>query len=249
MDVVAFGHELNVEWTADIQCFRDRTSIPFNVPNRTHVQLLRWENNRGVTTVYPCVFQVLSNRVVENRTVVSHCVKLNLFRIQNELRHHNRFVVTNICCQIEEVAELFSIGGDTHGCSREDKAWSNKYRIPNGVSKLSSLVLGSQHGPRRLVDAKTVQHGGEQFSIFSSLNVASLSAENVDTAFCQWFGKIVWDLAPNRHNNSGNAFAFIDIQNAFGTQLFKVQSIAFVKVSTNSFGVVVDDDTLESVSS
>jgi len=56
------------------------------------------------------------------------------------------------------------------------------------------------------------------------------------------------DLSSHRYNHSSNSFTFINIESALQAKLFEVESVTLVVVSADCLGVVVHNDTLDSIS-
>jgi hypothetical protein len=193
------------------------------------------------------VLQVLSNRIVENVAFVCNSIELDLFCVDNELGHNNWFVCCNFGSKVQKVSELTFVRRNTHRCTREDETWSDKHGVANIFGKGNCIVLGSQQGPRRLLDSQGVQHARELTPILSTFDITSIRAQNIHARLGEVASKVVRNLSANRNDKTGRCLAFVNVQNAFETQLFKIQLVTLVIVRTHSFWVVVDNDALEPV--
>src|SRR3712207_8078151 len=79
---------LNIERPRDIQFFRYLTADFLDATGSGEVNLLRREHQRGITGVYAGKLYVFGDGIFYHLTVLRHGVKLNLFRIFEELRNH-----------------------------------------------------------------------------------------------------------------------------------------------------------------
>jgi hypothetical protein len=85
-------------------------------------------------------------------------------------------------------------------------------------------------------------------AIFRAFNVSGRGAKDLHSTFRKRARKVVRYLASNRNHNTEWILSFIDVQHPLQAQLLKVQPITFVVVCADSFWVVVDNNTLETIS-
>mmetsp|Transcript_29219 Transcript_29219/g.52928 ORF Transcript_29219/g.52928 Transcript_29219/m.52928 type:complete len:600 (+) Transcript_29219:826-2625(+) len=246
-DIIPHGHELNIERSRDVEPPCNRSTILLDLTNGTHVQLLRWQDDCGITTVHTCIFQMLPNGIIQYLSAIGNAVKFNLFCAKDELGHHHGLVVRDIGSQSEEIPELGLIARNAHGSTREHKAWTDKHRKPDPVRKLHGLIFRLQHRPRRLLQAHVVQHVRELSSILGAFDVPRGRSEDMNTGLRQRSREVVGNLTAHGHHHAGSTLPFVDIEYPFQTHLLEVETIALVVISGNRLGIVVDDDGLETV--
>lgn len=97
LHIVSLGHELNIEGPGDTKGFSNPAGVSLNLPDGLDIQLLRRKDNRRISTVDTSIFQMLTDGVVQDLTVVGNCIEFNFLSIDDKLGHHNRFVSCDIC--------------------------------------------------------------------------------------------------------------------------------------------------------
>mmetsp|Transcript_39309 Transcript_39309/g.95113 ORF Transcript_39309/g.95113 Transcript_39309/m.95113 type:complete len:380 (+) Transcript_39309:651-1790(+) len=247
LDLVSLGHELDVEGTSDSKGLGNGSSVLLDLLDGSNVKLLSWKHNCCVSTVDTGILQVLSNGVVEDFSLVGNGIEFDLLGILDELGNNNRLVSRDISSKCQEIGQLGLGSGDTHCRSRQDETWSDQDWVSNIVGKLNGFLLRVQYRPLGLIDTHIVQHLGELVTIFGTLNISGIGSQNIGSTLMQGTSKVVGDLSTDRNNNTGRVLRLVDIHDTLQTQLLKVQTVGFIVISTDSLGVVVDDDTLESI--
>ena len=63
-----------------------------SLPSRINVAVI----DNPITTVYSCIFKMLTNGVVKNSTLVCHSIELYLLCSEEKLGNNNWLVISNI---------------------------------------------------------------------------------------------------------------------------------------------------------
>src|SRR3989339_709461 len=93
-----------------------------------------------------------------------------------------------------------------------------------------------------------VKESAEFVSVFSSINVLRVRAQNRKTASGKGWSKRIWNLTTHGDNNAARFRERCDIPDAFFRELIKKEKITFIIIRAHRFGIAVDHCDSETLS-
>ncbi|EJX09160.1 hypothetical protein EVA_02729 [gut metagenome] len=159
-----------------------------------------------------------------------------------EAAYHNRMLLGNVGCELEEAFQLFLIGTYVHGSTRKHIRRSYQYWETYASDKFVDILHRSQCAPFWLVHTDAIQHSRELFTVFCIVDVFSLRTKNVDVFCIQTHSQVVRNLTTCRYDDTIWIFEVKDIHHTFECQLVEVKTVAHIVVGRNGFRIVVDHD-------
>ena len=97
----------------------DALAHALDSPDSLAIEFLGRELDGGISGVYTCKLDVLTDGISNDFTVFGHSIHLYFLGMFNELTYDDRMVFAHISCQFQEAFELIPVGAHVHGGSRE----------------------------------------------------------------------------------------------------------------------------------
>mmetsp|Transcript_19068 Transcript_19068/g.37432 ORF Transcript_19068/g.37432 Transcript_19068/m.37432 type:complete len:514 (-) Transcript_19068:274-1815(-) len=245
--VVIAAQELHVERTSDVECSCDVTCNTLDTALSLGVELLGREHKRSITRVNTSVLHVLRDSVVENGTVLSDSIEVNLLAVKHELGHHNRVLNGDISSILKEVSQLLLVRSHTHGSSTENVGRTHNDGVSDVAGELVCSLRSGSGKPCGLVHTDGVKESGELVTVLSAVDRAGRSAENTGSLARERKGKTLRDLTTNTYNNTHALLGLVNIENALEGELLEVKAVRLIVVSRHGLRVVVDDNSRKAI--
>ena len=189
------------------------------------------------------IFNVLTDSVCHNLTILCHSVHFHFLSVLNELAHHYRMLFRYVCSQFQEAFQFLLIGADVHGRTTQHIRGTYQNREAYFINKSMDILHRSQCAPFRLIHPNAVQHGREFITVLSIINALGTGTEDIYILRIQTESQVIGNLTAGRYNDSVRVLQFEDIHHTLKSKFVKVQTIAHIIVGRNRFGVIVDHDT------
>ena len=102
---------------------------------------------------------MLGDGIFHHLAVLSNSVKLNFFRILQELGNHYRIFLGNLGSHFQEVLQFFFIVAYVHRSAGKHIRRTHQYRITHFLNEALHVFQTGKFLPSRLVDTELVEHG------------------------------------------------------------------------------------------
>ncbi len=137
---------------------------------------------------------------------------------------------------------MLLIRTNIHRCAGQHIRRANQYGEADLLDKLLHIVHGGQRTPLGLVNADTVEHGGELVTVFGVVDGLRRGAENRHTLRIEFQRKVVRYLPACGYDDTERIFQFEDVHDPLKSQLVEIEPVAHIVVGGYRFGVVVNHD-------
>ena len=108
-DIVVTGHELDIEWSIDMQRCSYLPAHPLDTPYGLNIYLLWRELDCSITGMNTCKFDVFGYCIRHNLTVTCYSIHFYFLGMFYELADHNRMLCTYICRKFEETLKFVTV--------------------------------------------------------------------------------------------------------------------------------------------
>jgi hypothetical protein len=224
---------LHVEGTSDLPGFGNLVGNDLNTLDSVLGELGGRENKRCITRVDTSVFDVLTDSVDEDPTVVSNSVDVDFAGTLNELSINDGVVRADFGGGVELLLELGLGANDSHGSTGENVRGSDENGVTDSVGELLSLSVGSEFAPGRLVNIDRVEDRRELLTVFGLVNVLGIGTENLSlAAFLKLESDVLRELTTDRDDDTRSSLKFVNIHNTFVREFLKVELVGNIKVGT-----------------
>ena len=193
-----------------------------------------------------CKLDVLRDCVLDNLTVLSHSIELDLLSVLQELRNHYGILLRYFGSGCEELLELLLVVAHVHRCTRKHVRRTYQNGITNFVDELVDILHIGQLLPGGLVDAQLVEHTRELVAVLGAVDRQGRGAQHGDILMIELHCQVVGDLTTHRHDHAARCLEVENVHYALERQLVEVQTVAHIVVGRNGLGVVVDHNRLVS---
>ena len=244
LHVVVLSQILNIERTADVQLLSDLAADLLDSASGLEVDLLGREDERCVTRVNARKLDVLRDGILDNLTVLSHSVELDLLSVLQELRNHYGVLLRYLGSGCEESFELLLVVANVHCCTRKHIRRTHQNGVANLIDKVVDVLHIRQLLPRGLVDAELIEHTRELVAVLGAVDRQRRRTQHGDILVVELHCQVVGDLTTHRNDHASRCFEIQHVHHALERQLVEVQTVAHIVVGRNGLGVVVDHHRL-----
>jgi hypothetical protein len=228
--------DLHVEGTSDLPGFGNLVGNDLDTLDSILRELGRRENKRSITRMDTSVFDVLTDSVDKDLTVVSNSVDVDFAGTFDELSNNDGVVRADFGGGVELLLELGLGANDSHGSTGQDVRGSDENGVTDSVGELLSLSVGSEFAPGRLVNVDRVENRRELLTVFGLVNVLGIGTENLSLAtFLKLKGDVLRELTTDRDDDTRSSFKFVNIHDTFVREFLKVELVGNIEIGTVGF--------------
>mmetsp|Transcript_10766 Transcript_10766/g.23738 ORF Transcript_10766/g.23738 Transcript_10766/m.23738 type:complete len:307 (-) Transcript_10766:3156-4076(-) len=243
LDLIVFAEELDVERPRNLQCVAQLLSNLLNTPVSLHKQGLRRQQQRRVSTVHPCVLDVLADGIVYHVTIAGHSIKLNLLCARHIFADNHWEILADDSGMQKEILHLLLASNHPHCSARKHVGRPHQHWEMNLAAEALRLLQRGELRPPRLIHSQGVTELAEPQAVLAGVDLVHGGTHDTAASSVQPHRQVVGHLSTDRDDDAIRILEVIDIlDNLFG-QLLKVQAVGLIVVSGHRLGIAVDDDS------
>ncbi len=242
LDGIVLGEHLDVEGAGDLQLGSDLGGDELDSSLRLAVESLGGEQQGGITGVDAGVLDVLGNGVVEDLTLLSNTIELDLLGALDELGEDDGVVGGDLGGSAEALEQTLFVVGHGHGGAGEDEGRTDQDGVGSLSGELEGLLVGGDADPGWLVDVELVEHVTELGTVLGLLDHVGVGTEDVHAVLVERKSEVVGDLASDGDDDTLGLLQLVDIEDTLHGELLEVEAVALIVVGGDGLRVEVDDD-------
>ena len=246
INIRAFHRELYIHQAAHVQFARHRFRRRRNFIEHFLRQRECRNHARTVATVNTRFLDVLHNRSDHRGFAVGDAIDIDLDRVFEKAVNQNRAIRRYFNCTGYVTPKIFLVIDKLHGASTEHERRSHQDRITNFVCDCDSSICVDRGAAWSLPQAKLVEHGGEQLSIFRGLDALGLCSKNRNASGLQTVGEIERSLSTELHKHALRFFLIVNVENVLESERLKIKFVARVVIGGNRLRIRIDHDCFKS---
>ncbi len=140
--------------------------------------------------------------------------------------------------------QLRVIQGHRHGCPAQNIAWPNEHWIAYLARKGFGYANFCEFLPFWLVNLQLIQQSRELMPVLCLIDIQWRGSQNLYSVLVTFHGQIVRNLPSHRDDKPQGSFFLINIGHGLKAQFIKVQFVADIIIRADSFGIIVDHQSL-----